>query len=198
MVDATARRPAPGGGLLRSVVAAAAGLLLALTLLAACGGGDETTTSGSTTAPATSSAAAAGGTTTAAALPAGPAITQLQTIMTTLGYFTGPVDGVYGPETTDAVKKMQTALGVTADGLYGPETHAALGDAGKPFVAEVQQELAHYGYYTGAIDGAYGDATKAAVEKLQQDLGVTVDGRIGPETVNALREAVASGQIKPV
>ena len=37
-----------------------------------------------------------------------------------------------------------------------------------------------------------------AVRKLQTDLGVTVDGRLGPETAKAFDEAAASGRLKPV
>jgi hypothetical protein len=35
------------------------------------------------------------------------------------------------------------------------------------------------------------------VKKLQTDLGVTVDGRFGPNTAKAFNDAVASGQLKP-
>src|SRR6476620_639350 len=58
--------------------------------------------------------------------PAGPAVADLQTVMTHLGFYSGPIDGVYSDETTAAVAEMQKALGVTADGVYGPETDAAL------------------------------------------------------------------------
>jgi lysozyme family protein len=33
--------------------------------------------------------------------------------------------------------------------------------------------------------------------ELEQDLGVTADGRVGSETVNAFNEAVANGTINP-
>jgi peptidoglycan hydrolase-like protein with peptidoglycan-binding domain len=124
-------------------------------------------------------------------------VAELQTVMTTLGYYTGPIDGIHGPDTTAAVKTMQTALGVTPDGIYGPETHAALKGKGASIVAAVQTTLTEYGYYSGPIDGVYGPATTDAIKKLQTDLGVTADGRLGPETVSAFNEAVASGKIKP-
>jgi peptidoglycan hydrolase-like protein with peptidoglycan-binding domain len=41
--------------------------------------------------------------------------------MTDLGYYDGPVDGVYGDATTAGVEKMQEDLGVAADGICGPE-----------------------------------------------------------------------------
>jgi peptidoglycan hydrolase-like protein with peptidoglycan-binding domain len=90
---------------------------------------------------------------------------------------------------------MQEDLGVPVDGIYGPETHDALGDQAASIVSQVQTVLAEYGYYDGEIDGVYGSETEAAVMELQEDLGVTVDGRVGPETVNAFNEAVADGTI---
>jgi peptidoglycan hydrolase-like protein with peptidoglycan-binding domain len=50
---------------------------------------------------------------------------DLQTALQTYGYYDGEIDGQYGQATQDAVKKLQTDLGVTADGRYGSETHNA-------------------------------------------------------------------------
>ena len=95
--------------------------------------------------------------TTTAPSPATTAIVvELQQVMTNLGYYDGPIDGVYGQGTTDGVKAMQTDLGVTADGDYGAETHNALKGKGGGVVASLQTELTTYGYYDGPIDGAYG------------------------------------------
>ena len=136
-------------------------------------------------------------TSTTSTVASDPAVVDLQKVMTRLGYYSGPIDGVYGSATTAAVTAMQKALGVTADGVYGPATDAALKGKAKDVVVEIQTELAKYGYYTGPIDGDYGEATKAAVMKLQTDLGVTADGRVGPATVDAFHKAVADGTLKP-
>jgi peptidoglycan hydrolase-like protein with peptidoglycan-binding domain len=172
-------------------VAFALVLLVAVTAFTGCGGDDESTATTTTTATET----------TASEPPAGPAVAELQEVMTSLGYYSGPIDGIYGDATTEGVKAMQEDLGVTVDGIYGPETHAALSDKAsdkaESIVSQVQTVLAEYGYYDGEIDGTYGPETVAAVKELQQDLGVTVDGRVGPETVNAFNEAVANGTITP-
>jgi peptidoglycan hydrolase-like protein with peptidoglycan-binding domain len=162
-------------------------VLAVVALLAGCGGDEETTTVTVTTTAAESQAP-----------PTGPAVAELQQVMTTLGYYSGPIDGVYDEETAAAVKEMQTALGVTADGIYGEETHAALKDKASYITVQIQTALANYGYYTGEIDGTYGPETVAAVKELQTDLGVTADGRFGPETAAAFNEAVASGELQPV
>jgi peptidoglycan hydrolase-like protein with peptidoglycan-binding domain len=171
-------------------VAFALVLLVVMTAFTGCGGDDETTTTTTTTTVAETE-------TTASETPAGPAVAELQQVMTTLGYYSGSIDGIYGDATTEGVKAMQEDLGVTVDGIYGPQTHAALGDEAASIVTEVQTVLTEYGYYDGEIDGSYGPETQAAVKELQQDLGVTVDGRLGPETVNAFNEAVANGTISP-
>jgi peptidoglycan hydrolase-like protein with peptidoglycan-binding domain len=162
-------------------------LLVVMTASTGCGGDDESTTTVTETVTETA----------ASETPAGPAVVELQQLMTTLGYYSGPIDGIYGDATTEGVKAMQEDLGVTVDGIYGPETHAALDDKAASIVSQVQTVLAEYGYYDGEIDGSYGPETQAAVTELQQDLGVTADGRLGPETVNAFNEAVANGTIAP-
>ena len=55
---------------------------------------------------------------------------QVKTIQTKLkrwGYYTGAVDGIYGPKTKAAVKSFQKKNGLTADGIVGKKTAAALG-----------------------------------------------------------------------
>jgi peptidoglycan hydrolase-like protein with peptidoglycan-binding domain len=131
------------------------------------------------------------------ATPADPAVADLQYVMTKLGFYTGPIDGLYSAETTAAVTEMQKALGVTADGVYGPETDAALKGKARDVTVQIQTILTQYGYYTGPIDGNYGTDTQAAVKKLQTDLGVTADGRLGAATVDAFNKAVADGTLKP-
>ena len=167
-------------------VAAVVALVAAV---AGCGAGGSTTTVTVTAAPPS--------TAPTTQMPTGPAVAELQRLMTRLGYYSGPIDGIYGSATTAGVEAMQTALGVTADGIYGAETHAALKGKGKYVVVELQIALAEYGYYTGPINGEYGAATIRAVKKLQTDLGVTADGRFGSETAKAFNEAVASGKLKP-
>ena len=55
---------------------------------------------------------------------------QVKTVQTKLkrwGYYTGTVDGIYGPKTKAAVKLFQKKNGLTADGIVGKKTAAALG-----------------------------------------------------------------------
>jgi peptidoglycan hydrolase-like protein with peptidoglycan-binding domain len=128
-------------------------LLVLAFALAGCGGsGTETVTVTVTTTP----------TTTEPSAETSAAVSELQQVMTDLGYYDGPIDGVYGEATTEGVTTMQEDLGVTADGIYGPETHHALKSKGKSIVMALQNGLTTYGYYDGPIDGDYGEATQDA------------------------------------
>ena len=50
----------------------------------------------------------------------------LQEHLNRLGFNSGPVDGIIGPLTDGAIKRMQTSLGVIADGFVGPITRGAI------------------------------------------------------------------------
>lgn len=53
-------------------------------------------------------------------------------------------------------------------------------------VKEIQRRLSDWGYYSGRIDGIYGSKTEAAVRYFQQKNGLSVDGKVGKQTLAAL------------
>lgn len=57
----------------------------------------------------------------------GGEVKELQRRLKQWGYYSGAVDGVYGPATVEAVKYFQRKNGLTADGVAGKSTFAALG-----------------------------------------------------------------------
>ena len=57
----------------------------------------------------------------------GDAVRTIQTKLKNWGYFSGAIDGIYGPKTEEAVKYFQRKNGLTADGVVGPATLRALG-----------------------------------------------------------------------
>ena len=57
----------------------------------------------------------------------GGEVKELQRRLKQWGYYSGEVDGVYGPKTVAAVKYFQRKNGLTADGVAGKSTFAALG-----------------------------------------------------------------------
>lgn len=51
---------------------------------------------------------------------------SVQRRLTYLGFNPGPIDGIRGRLTTNAVRIFQASRGLTVDGIVGPQTHAAL------------------------------------------------------------------------
>jgi len=69
-------------------------------------------------------------------------------------------------------------------------------------VADIQQVLIALGYNIGktgpkrdGVDGVNGQLTRAAIGKFQGDQNITVDRKIGPETVAALNKVIADRQL---
>ena len=57
---------------------------------------------------------------------AGERVTAAQQRLQELGYYTGAIDGQFGPGTMDAVQRFQRRNGLEADGMIGSDTSAAL------------------------------------------------------------------------
>jgi len=118
------------------------------------------------------------------------------------------VDGFYGPHTEAAVRAFQQREGLPVDGAVGPRTSAAL--AGHPATVTAPASLlsapansegsgssnttsstkATAASTGGTPAGKAPAAHKAAVNpvvRLQEALGVPVDGSFGPETERAVR-----------
>ena len=57
----------------------------------------------------------------------GTEVRNIQTRLKQWGYYKGPVDGIYGTKTRDAVKAFQRKNGLKADGIAGPATLAKIG-----------------------------------------------------------------------
>ena len=79
--------------------------------------------------------------------------------------------------------------------LAMPATYSAVvlevGSSGEN-VRKVQQRLIQYDYLDGEADGKYGEATRDAVMLFQRRNGLSVDGRVGPDTAAALGVTLSS------
>ncbi len=146
----------------------------------------------------------------------GDNVRVLQNALKKKGFYSGSVDGKYGPSTRKAVEKYQAYVGLTVDGKAGEKTLTALyegktalnsqKDREKKHQADVvvknsrtlyygctgsrvrqlQRALHKAGCYNGAYDGVYGDLTYDAVKKYQYKQGLHADGIAGTKTLNSL------------
>lgn len=57
----------------------------------------------------------------------GDTVRKIQQRLSSWGYYSGSVDGIYGSRTEAAVRRFQRTNGLTADGIAGPATLAAIG-----------------------------------------------------------------------
>ncbi|HEY7932653.1 MAG TPA: peptidoglycan-binding protein [Solirubrobacteraceae bacterium] len=100
------------------------------------------------------------------------------------------VDGIYGPQTEAAVRAFQASHGLSVDGVAGPLTNAALRDRASQtiFAADIQDALPGESQERSLSPSATGQETQTSpVARLQEKLGVHVDGSFGPETERAVR-----------
>lgn len=135
----------------------------------------------------------------------GPAVVNLQGLLKRKGFYTGNVDGIFGPLTRAAVVAFQASAGLVQDGIVGIKTWTALGvnchtptpppvnhcpilEQGStgPAVVTLQELLKTRGFYTGNIDGIFGPLTRTAVIAFQECMGLVQDGIVGIKTWTAL------------
>lgn len=125
----------------------------------------------------------------------GPTIKTVQYLLRAHGHDV-KVDGIYGPQTHDAIEKFQAGAGLGVDGIVGNQTWPALittvskgskGDGVRAAQSELgQRELSETPGL--AVDGDFGPLTDAAVRAFQRLMSGSglpagpVDGIVGPKT----------------
>jgi peptidoglycan hydrolase-like protein with peptidoglycan-binding domain len=94
------------------------------------------------------------------------------------------VDGLFGPQTEDRVRRFQQNWGLTVDGIVGPRTWRELvrdADRRHDGVRAIQSRLNANGYGL-CVDGVFGPKTEQAVRDFQRYHGLAVDGIVGQGT----------------
>jgi murein DD-endopeptidase MepM/ murein hydrolase activator NlpD len=144
----------------------------------------------------------------AAATSAGagrPNVAALQVALEARGLYAGTIDGVIGPATGRAVRRLQRRAHITVDGIPGPQTRRALGRYGRKRyghrmlamnrhgwdVAALQFALAAHGFPSGTFDGYFGWHSDSALRHFQRWARIGADGVAGPATYAALRRRPA-------
>jgi murein DD-endopeptidase MepM/ murein hydrolase activator NlpD len=138
-----------------------------------------------------------------------PAVAALQVGLHARRVYQGSIDGIPGPATADAVRRLERKARVPVDGVADKRTRAALGRLGRPRlgtrvltfdavgwdVSALQFLLASHGFPLGVFDGRVGTHTEAALRRFQRWAGLPVDGVAGSATIAALRAPPATSPI---
>src|SRR5437762_1358552 len=137
---------------------------------------------------------------------ADPGVAALQVGLHARGLYAGPIDGITGPATQKAIRRLQERARIAVDGVVGPKTRRALGrfarhrlgqrplrtgNAGWD-VASLQFQLAEHGFPSGGFDGIFGPHIDGALRRFQKYAGLKVNGVAGPATLTALRKPPAT------
>jgi len=125
-------------------------------------------------------------------------IRSIQQALDDRGLQTGPVDGVWGERTTEAIANLQRAHGMPASGELDAYTLSLLGllpNGGKPVepwrtsrapgpsdldpaaIRLIQRSLGEQGHSTGAVDGIWGKRTEEALRDFQRRQGLEPRGQ---------------------
>ena len=128
-------------------------------------------------------------------------ILEYQKRLKELGYLYTEPDGVFGNDTKAAVQRFQESSGLVSDGYIGPQTRTALmsddaqgnalsiGAEGDD-VLNIQKRLKELGYISKTT-GYFGSETDTAVRSFQHNNGLSVDGKVGANTISKLASSNA-------
>jgi len=135
----------------------------------------------------------------------GEKVTDLQRRLKLLGYELGPrdVDGIFGIDTENAVRKFQQDRRLLVTGVIDQETWQELVDAGykigermlylkyPPFrgddVRTLQLWLKTLGFYPYNENGIFCERTHRALIEFQNNMNIADDGIVGEETLQHLK-----------
>jgi peptidoglycan hydrolase-like protein with peptidoglycan-binding domain len=140
-------------------------------------------------------------------------VLAVQSALRRIGYYFGPLDGVAGPQTEEAILAFEAASGRTSTGEASLGLLAALkavkaddatslaelaageDEAPNPDhrVAAVQHALAISAYGPLSMDGILGPETREAIVQFQQDHGLPPTGEVSDALIVELR---ASGALQ--
>ena len=140
-------------------------------------------------------------------------VANVQDLLNRLGYDAGPVDGIMGGRTEDAIMAYQRDQGLRVTGQPSAELYAYMLEGGSGMttstaattsstgsttitsgqtVVEVQAELRRRGYAIDAVTGQWDEPTRDAVLAYQRDAGLPETGVIDAALAESLRATASS------
>jgi hypothetical protein len=133
-----------------------------------------------------------------------PRIAALQVGLQARGLYDGPVDGLMGRATTDALQALERNARLPPSRNVSRAVRAALGAYGEPElgsrdlypgafgwdVAELRFLLAWHGFPSSLFNARFGSHLEAALIRFQRWAHLKADGVAGPATIQALHASL--------
>jgi len=153
-------------------------------------------------------------------------MSQAQQQLKQQGFYTGNVDGIFGPKTRMAIRRYQQSKNLNQSGALDQATLSSLGLSGSNTgeaarsadqsstngnnapgenssgkissdrVRDAQQKLARDGYYNGKVDGMMNDGTRSAIRQYQKDNNLPVTGHLNRETAKSMGINTSQGNFE--
>lgn len=112
-----------------------------------------------------------------------PNIFFTQTALTLLDLYNGTLDGQNGPETREAIRAFEKAIGQPETGKLLPRWENPLRQI---MYRLVQYRLKQDGFYTGDIDGLSGSGTREAIKAYEVSSKTEATGQLAPSLLLSL------------
>jgi peptidoglycan hydrolase-like protein with peptidoglycan-binding domain len=111
-----------------------------------------------------------------------------------LGLYNGPIDGIWGNQTKDAVERFQSGRNMAVTARLDDYTIGQLRNAASTApvaindptdVRTIQNRLKQLNFYNGNADGVWGPSTQVALEGFQRARGLPI-GQINVASISAM------------
>ena len=106
-------------------------------------------------------------------------IREVQRELLRQGYYSGPVDGIFGPKIERALREFQKDQQLPVTGQ--------IGGLSRDQIREVQRALLRNGYDAGPEDGSFGPWTARALRQFQKAQQLPVTGQLDDRSLAALQ-----------
>jgi peptidoglycan hydrolase-like protein with peptidoglycan-binding domain len=139
-------------------------------------------------------------------------VSRAQEELRELGYNPGPIDGIMGPRTRQALRQYQRDYNLSATGTLNTATRQKLLGDGRASLPEnwretpptmgrlmtegemqvAEQNLKDFGFDPGPVDGVFTAQTEAALRAFQERRGIPVSGILDDPTRGVLLKGLES------
>ncbi len=131
-------------------------------------------------------------------------VRRVQQRLKLYGYRIGNADGILGANTRNAIETFQKDMGITPSRFIDRATwekllefdHYALIVNDDVYVPAVQVAMKAAGFDVGSADGKMGPRTQETLKKFQAAHGLKPDGKIGLQTLTALKSYLQPAEFK--